>query len=626
MARTPGNFNFPLNFEGLLKAPIDAKQLVGTHADLILPATWCASGAVWLYDGAIVVVSSDPTPANNGIYWLCDAVNYTCTCSWIKAGSGTGAGTLTGATNGLSLFGISRTSVGLGGTITGATTITIGSGGTFVISDSRTTPVGIVYATDYSGTYTPRSLVDKQYVDNIASGLLPKEAVIAATTGNTLIYPFSGLSIVDGIQTTEGMRILIKDPANSITNGIWLASASGWTRAGDFDGTPTGETVSGSYMWVLSGDTNKDTSWVLNTPDPIIVHDPPQSGDTKLNFVLYNHVKDVQSGNAGIVVSAVTGIHYICLDTVAMAVRSNALTGATNGLSYSNRCICLGGSLNNETTIDGAYNFNIDTNKVNLTGSTGFRLCAGVGQVLIDGCTTAAGMLRMCAGGGCVCLGTYGLYYDADYASGNTSNPRWLPDKEYVNLAISAATSGITGTITGATNGLHVSGKDIALGGTLTGSTIISGTTNLGINVINLNLTGSTSLNLGGTVTLQSIPASGTTTDATLVWNSSDKQIKQIPLNIVNVCNVIAQYTATTNNSFIGVSGTSCICLMNSPSIGQKISVADICGCALVNNIIIDAGTGKKINDSQCSTINTNYGSVTFIYNGYFWSAVAFTN
>jgi hypothetical protein len=38
-----------------------------------------------------------------------------------------------------------------------------------------------------------------------------------------------------------------------------------------------------------------------------------------------------------------------------------------------------------------------------------------------------------------------GFQYKSDFASGNTSNPRWITDKAYVDTAISAATSGITG-------------------------------------------------------------------------------------------------------------------------------------------------------------------------------------
>jgi hypothetical protein len=36
MTRIKGNFNFPANFEVLAKAPLDAKQKVDTHADLVI--------------------------------------------------------------------------------------------------------------------------------------------------------------------------------------------------------------------------------------------------------------------------------------------------------------------------------------------------------------------------------------------------------------------------------------------------------------------------------------------------------------------------------------------------------------------------------------------------------------
>ena len=119
MSRNLGTFNDAANFEMLVKAPLDAKQLVPTYADLTAPSSWTGSGTVWLYDGAIVAVGADPIPANNGIYWLKDASTYTSTSSWVKAGGTIGA--LTGATNGLRIFG---SNVELGGSLTGDTYIT----------------------------------------------------------------------------------------------------------------------------------------------------------------------------------------------------------------------------------------------------------------------------------------------------------------------------------------------------------------------------------------------------------------------------------------------------------------------------------------------------------------------
>ena len=73
------------------------------------------------------------------------------------------------------------------------------------------------------------------------------------------------------------------------------------------------------------------------------------------------------------------------------------------------------------------------------------------------------------------------------------------------------------------------------------------------------------------------------------------------------------------------MSGGTSIWLPVSPRFGQSVSIADIAGNALDYNIVIN-GNGKCINGATCSTINTDYGSVTFINNGIFWSAVAYIN
>ena len=186
MSRNKGTFNFAANFEVLAKAPLDAKQLVGTYADLTLAVTWeDGDGGIWLYDGAIVSVSSDPTPEKNGIYYLSDAANYNLTTSWIHGGGG--SGTITGGTNGLSTAG---KNVVLGGGLTGNTSIeldsnefqitTTGATPTFIGIDqtgiilsysgtSGTTVLlegnsGLEYARDYSINYNSRSLVDVDYV------------------------------------------------------------------------------------------------------------------------------------------------------------------------------------------------------------------------------------------------------------------------------------------------------------------------------------------------------------------------------------------------------------------------------------------------------------------------------
>jgi hypothetical protein len=85
MPRTKGTFNFSANFEGNLRAPIDAKQLVSMYSDLVDPSTWFNEGNDWTYVGMIVSVSSDPSTEYNGIYVLNDS-DYTTYDSWTRIG------------------------------------------------------------------------------------------------------------------------------------------------------------------------------------------------------------------------------------------------------------------------------------------------------------------------------------------------------------------------------------------------------------------------------------------------------------------------------------------------------------------------------------------------------------
>jgi len=147
-----------------------------------------------------------------------------------------------------------------------------------LITDSRTTPVGLQYNTDYSTSFTNESLITKRYADAIAAGLVPKEAVLVATTAPVVL---SGLSTVDGILLTNGDRVLVKDQASAIDNGIYVASGNTWSRAADFDDIPSVEVTSGNIIPVVSGSSNHNTLWVLITPNPVVV------GSDPLNFTLF---------------------------------------------------------------------------------------------------------------------------------------------------------------------------------------------------------------------------------------------------------------------------------------------------------------------------------------------------
>jgi hypothetical protein len=104
-------------------------------------------------------------------------------------------------------------------------------------------------------------IVNKQYVDAVAQGLNPKQAVKCATTANITL---SGLQTIDTYTTLSGDRVLVKNQGTTSENGIYVASASGWTRATDMD---TWSEVPGAYTVVLYGSANYQTGWVSTSAD-----------------------------------------------------------------------------------------------------------------------------------------------------------------------------------------------------------------------------------------------------------------------------------------------------------------------------------------------------------------------
>jgi hypothetical protein len=538
-------------------------------------------------------------------YWYKDGIADSCLV--VKSLGGT----LTSAINGLHLTS-GGTTVVLGGALTGNTFI------------SDVLGKGIQYSADYSGSFVNNSLVSKLYVDSVATGLRPKAAVRVATTGSVVL---SGLTTIDGVPVQDGDRVLIKNQGpgvgTAVANGVYVvASGSTWTRAVDFDGTPIGEVVSGSYMWVLTGSTNGGTAWVLVTPDPIIVNSTP------MTFALFAAVSDVIAGT-GITVNMIGGVHVVSLDVPTQAVVNSALTGATNGLSISGRNVVLGGTLTGDTTINtichslslcalsGATNSHIKLNyncvELYSAGSPPSTLtlkpnCLDV-SVFGDYCMFGSNgslsvnnELSLSFNKGKITdnTNTSGLTYAQNY--GGTFVNRSLVDKEYVDMK----TSGATGTITGATNGLTVTGKKIKLGGTLTGTTDISGAqdflfggitplTSFGViamtdfeltipnnkATISLDSTGKAALIGGhyseivtsantasvrvsgssasilGTVKLLTTPSAGSTSDTMLVWNSSDKQVKCVSIaTITGATSVSANNGLHKSGSIISLGGT----------------------------------------------------------------------
>lgn len=99
-----------------------------------------------------------------------------------------------------------------------------------------------------------------------------KSAVKVATTAAITL---SGAQTIDGVSVVANDRVLVKDQASPIDNGIYVAAGGAWTRAVNFNADAT--VSQGSMVYVNQGSTYAQTLWAQDTANPIV-------GTTALTF------------------------------------------------------------------------------------------------------------------------------------------------------------------------------------------------------------------------------------------------------------------------------------------------------------------------------------------------------
>ena len=132
---------------------------------------------------------------------------------------------------------------------------------------------------------------------NVASsqaGINMKDAVRVATTAALAIATdLEAGDSVDGVTLVAGDRVLVKNQADPVENGIYVASASGAaSRSADFDGNPSGEVKGGNLVYVQEGTTNANTQFILqgNADDKVVDTDP-------LNFTIFSRAEALVAGD-----------------------------------------------------------------------------------------------------------------------------------------------------------------------------------------------------------------------------------------------------------------------------------------------------------------------------------------
>ena len=234
------------------------------------------------------------------------------------------------------------------------------------------------------------------------------------------------------------------------------------------------------------------------------------------------------------------GVDDVDLVQKESSIVSEGITGATNGLTKVGQDVKLGGTtpLNEITNICGATNaLNLGTAASKLGA---FQINAASVAILATGTTEICPIGALTLDGSAISVKEV-----ASYDSNKSPfTARQIPDAEWVTGCTSTA------GIQTVNNGLTKVGTNAVLGGALTGNTSLTGTYDLSFSHTNINLTGSTAINLCGEVRLKSTPA--TYVGDILTYDSSDGAISKTTLSS------LGGLTGATNG--IGTTGQD-VCL-----------------------------------------------------------------
>ena len=189
----------------------------------------------------------------------------------------------------------------------------------------------------------------KSYVDALVTGLnVQGSCVCASTTALTVTYANGASGVgatltnagaqaaiqLDGVSPTVGQRVLIKNQASTLQNGIYTVTtvgsgATNWvlTRATDYD-TPS-EVAPGDLVILTGGTTQNQSSWVETATVAAIGTDP-------ITFVQFTASLPVNVASGGTGVTSFTAYAPIVGGTTTTGSLQSITLGAAGTLFKSN--------------------------------------------------------------------------------------------------------------------------------------------------------------------------------------------------------------------------------------------------------------------------------------------------
>jgi hypothetical protein len=324
----------------------------------------------------------------------------------------------------------------------GAITITTASNGAINLQPNGTGNVVLGGNTYINGiSLTPaqdNDAASKYYVDTLVSTSISyHEAVFAATTGNldaatggTVTYnqPNGAANGIGATLTTTGSfnlidtanvqsantRILVKDQANAVQNGVYVWSNSTViTRSSDTNTAGLGNVDAlglNDYFYTTSGNVNKGTAFIVDAPSGLITF-----GTSNIQFAIFSQTQ-VYSANTSAGLSLIGTVFSAKVDdnTTAFDGGGNISVKAGANLTTPNIGAATGTSLSVTANVTGG---NITTaGLITVTGNiTGGNILSG-GLGSFTGNVTAANFIGNIDAGG---ANTQIQFNDSDVLSGS---------------------------------------------------------------------------------------------------------------------------------------------------------------------------------------------------------------
>lgn len=229
--------------------------------------------------------------------------------------------------------------------------------------------------TNLTDPTNPQDAATKQYVDSVAQGLDPKASCLVATTGN--LASLSGLLTIDGVTVAAGDRVLVKNQSAPADNGIYVASASAWSRSTDMD---TWAEVPNAFTFVEAGSTQADTGWVCTANQGGTI------GVTAITFVQFSGAGTYEAGTGLTLTGSTFSITNTGVTAASYGSASKTLTATVNAQGQLTALADTDIAISN-TQVSGLGTMSTqDASNVNITGGSITNLTTFDG-ITIDGGT-----------------------------------------------------------------------------------------------------------------------------------------------------------------------------------------------------------------------------------------------